>query len=153
MQVWYRSRALYDTVMKLVKSNRFEEALQLAEEIPDVSMRSKALNEIVVEMAKKGKDYREALERAIQAALEVPGEDSTKSLMRLAFEFLEMGMLDQALGIAGHITDLPNRSKVQAEVALRLARQGKLDEAMKLINDILDEDVKTWAMSRLASEV
>ena len=153
MQAWYRSRALYETVMKLIQGSRFDEALKLAGDIPDVSVRSKALNEIVVEMAKTGRDYSEALNRAIETALEIPGEGSTKSLMALAFDFLEVGKPDEALRIAGYITDLSNRSKVQAEVALALARRGDIEGAMKLINDILDEDVKTWAMSRLASEV
>ncbi|WP_297499170.1 hypothetical protein [Thermococcus sp.] len=153
MQAWYRSRALYETVMKLIQGSRFDEALKLAGDIPDVSVRSKALNEIVVEMAKTGRDYSEALNRAIETALEIPGEGSTKSLMALAFDFLEVGKPDEALRIAGYITDLSNRSKVQAEVALALARRGDIEGAMKLINEILDEDVKTWAMSRLASEV
>ena len=153
MQSWYRSRALYETIMKLIRGGRFEEALKLAGEIPDVSVRSKALNEITIGMAKMGKDYSEALKKAIETALEIPGDGSTKSLMALAFEFLEMGNPEEALRIAEYITDLSNRSKVQAEVALVLARRGDLEGAMKLINDILDEDVKTWAMSRLAGEV
>jgi len=153
MQVWYRSRALYETVMKLIKSGRFDEAIKMAGEIPDASVRSKALNEIAVEMARQGKDYAEVLNNAIQSALEISREGATKSLMALAFEFLEMGKIEDALRIAEHITDLPNRSKVQAEVALTLARRGDVEGAMRIINDILDEDVKTWAMSRLASEV
>ncbi|WP_460128056.1 hypothetical protein [Thermococcus prieurii] len=151
MQAWYRSRALYDAVMKLVKAGKFNEAMKLAKGIPDGSVRSKAVNGIVVEMAKAGEDYRDALDRAIETALST--KNPTKNLMGLAFEFLEMGKFDDALYIAEHITDLANRSKVQAEVALRLARKGELDRAMKLIEDILDEDVKTWATSMLASEL
>ncbi len=153
MQVWYRSRALYETAMKLLKSGRFEDAIKMAEGIPDASVRSKALNEITVEMARQGRDYTEVLNEAIHSALEIQGDGTTKSLMALAFEFLEMGKFKDALYIAEHITDLPNRSKVQAEVALSLARRGDLGEAMRIIDDILDEDVKTWALSRLASEV
>ncbi|WP_297506681.1 hypothetical protein [Thermococcus sp.] len=153
MQSWYRSRALYETVMKLIRGGRFEEALKLAGDIPDLPVRSKAFNEITVEMAKMGGDYSEALKKAIETALEIHGDGSTKSLMALAFDFLEMGKPEGALRIARYITDISNRSKVQAEVALALARRGDLEGAMKLINDILDEDVKTWAMSRLASEV
>jgi len=151
MQAWYRSRALYDAVMKLVKAGKFEEAMKLALGIPDGSVRSKAVNGIAAEMARAGEDYREALEGAIEAALAT--KNPTRNLMGLAFEFLEMGKFDDALYIAEHITDLPNRSKVQAEVALRLARRGELERAMELIEDILDEDVKTWATSMLASEL
>ncbi len=154
MQAWYRSRALYEAVMKLAKSGRFEEAISLASDIPDKKVRSRAFHQIVVEMARNGADYSDALNRAIEVALGVEGRgEGTKALMGLAFEFLEMGKFDDALYIAEHITDLANRSKVQAEVALRLARKGELDRAMKLIEDILDEDVKTWATSMLASEL
>lgn len=151
MQAWYRSRALYDAVMKLVKAGKFDEAMELAEGIPDGSVRSKAVNEIVIEMAKMGEDYKDALDKAIETALET--KNPTKNLMGLAFEFLEMEKFDDALYIAEHITDLPNRSKVQAEVALRFARKGNVGRAMELIEDIMDEDVKTWATSMLASEL
>ena len=73
--------------------------------------------------------------------------------MGLAFELMEMGKLDDALEVAKHITNLSNRSKVEAEIALRLAREGKLERAMRIIDGILDEDVKTWATSRLAGEL
>jgi len=151
MQVWYRSRALYEAVMKLVRAGKFEEAIRLAEGIPDRNVRSKAMNSIAVEMARSGQDYREALSRAIEAAMET--RDPTKSLMALAFDFLEMGKLEETLNIAGYIPDISNRSKVQAEVALRYARKGDVERAMKLIDDIIDEDVKTWATSMLAKEL
>ncbi len=80
-------------------------------------------------------------------------EEGTKALMGLAFEFLNMGKTEEALRVSSYITDLSNRSKVEAEVALALAKAGKVSEAMELINRILDEDVKTWAMSRLASQL
>ena len=151
MQEWYRSRALYDAVVKLIKAGKFGDAIELAERIPDGNVRSKAINAVVVEMAKERLDYKGVLERAIEAALET--NSPTKNLMGLAFELLEMGKFDDVLYVAEHITDLANRSKVQAEVALRLARRGELSRAMALIEDILDEDVKTWATSMLASEL
>ncbi|WP_297535966.1 hypothetical protein [Thermococcus sp.] len=154
MQAWYRSRALYDAVMKLVKSGRFDEAVKMAENIPDKVVRSRAFNQIAVEVARAGGNYSEVLARAIEAALDIDRKDeTTKALMGLAFEFMEMGRFEDALMIASHITDVSNRSKVEAEVALRLAKRGDLGEAMKIINGILDEDVKTWATSRLASEL
>ncbi|WP_457742614.1 hypothetical protein [Thermococcus sp.] len=154
MQAWYRSRALYDAVMKLVKSERFDEAVKMAENIPDKAVRSRAFNQIAVEVAKAREEYSEVLSKAIEAALDIDKkEETTKALMGLAFEFMEMGRFEDALRIAGHITDVSNRSKVEAEVALRLAKRGDLGKAMKIINGILDEDVKTWATSRLASEL
>lgn len=153
MQAWYRSRALYEAVMKLARSGRFGEAITMAEKIPDKAVRSRAFNGIVVEMARYGADYRNALPKAIEAALDIDGDDRTKALMGLAFELMEMGKLDDALEVAKHITNLSNRSKVEAEIALRLAREGKLERAMRIIDGILDEDVKTWATSRLAGEL
>ncbi|WP_087036222.1 YfgM family protein [Thermococcus litoralis] len=154
MQEWYQSRALYETVSKLIKRGDFENALQIAESIPDKGIRAKSMSMVTVEMAKKGKDYIEALNRTIEAILEIENDESiTKALMSLAFEFLELNKLDEALKIAGFIKDISNRSKIQAEVALALARQGKIQEAFKIINDILDDDVKTWATSKLASEL
>jgi len=154
MQTWYRSRALYEAVMKLAKSGRFDEALSMASGIPDRNVKSRAFSQVVVEMAKDGVDYSEALEKAIEVALEIDGgSESTKALMGLAFQFLEMDRIDDALRVAEHITDLSNRSKVEAEVALRLARMGELWRAMKIIDGILDEDVKTWVTSRLAGEL
>jgi predicted negative regulator of RcsB-dependent stress response len=154
MQTWYRSRALYEAVMKLAKSGRFDEAISMASGIPDKKVRSRAFNQIVVEMARNGADYSDALNRAIEVALDIDGKgESTKALMGLAFEFMEMDRLDDALRVAEHITDLSNRSKVEAEVALRLARKGDVERAMKIIDGILDEDVKTWATSRLAGEL
>ncbi|WP_175060092.1 hypothetical protein [Thermococcus sp. 2319x1] len=154
MQEWYQSRALYETVSKLIKRGDFENALQIAESIPDKGIRAKSMSMVTVEMAKQGKDYSEALRRAIEAILEIENDESiVKALMSLAFEFLELNKLDEALKIAGFIKDISNRSKIQAEVALALARQGKIQEAFKIINDILDDDVKTWATSKLASEL
>lgn len=154
MQEWYRSRALYEAVIKLVNSGKVAEALQMAEEIPDRIIRSKAFSHIAIEVAKRGRDYREALDKAISAALEIENHDeSTKALMSLAFEFLNLKKPEETLRIASYITDVSNRSKVEAEVALNLAKAGKVSEAMKIINGIMDEDVKTWAMSRLASQL
>ncbi len=153
MQIWYRSRALYDTVVRLLNSGRYREAIEMAEQIPDGKVKAKALSKIAVHLAKEGKNYGEALERAINVASDLPSIDSTKALMSLAFDFLSLGLHGEALRVAGFIRDLPNRSKIQAEVALKLAREGRVSEAMEIINDILDEDVKTWAMSRMATTV
>lgn len=154
MQEWYQSRALYETVSKLIKRGDFESALQIAESIPDKGIRAKSMSMVTVEMAKQGKEYSEALNKTIEAILEIENDESiTKALMSLAFEFLELNRLDEALKIAEFIKDISNRSKIQAEVALALARQGKIQEAFKIINDILDDDVKTWATSKLASEL
>lgn len=154
MQEWYRSRALYDGVMKLVKSHRFDEALELVEKIPDNKVKSMALNQIVVELVKAGEDYSKALIRAVEAAMNVTGQnESTKTLMGLAFDLLELGKVDDALKIAEYISDLSNRAKVEAEVALKLAEKGEIGRAMEIIENILDEDVKTWATSRLANKL
>jgi len=154
MQEWYRSRALYEAVLKLVNSGKVEEALQMADGIPDRIIRAKAFSHVAIEVAKRGRDYHEALNRAIQSALDIDNKDeSIKALMSLAFEFLGLKRLEEALKIARYIPDLPNRSKVEAEVALALAKEGKISEAMDIINGIMDEDVKTWAMSRLASQL
>lgn len=154
MQEWYRSRALYDGVMKLVKSYRFDEALELVEKIPDNKVKSMALNQIVVELVKAGEDYSKALIRAVEAAMNVTGQnESTKTLMGLAFDLLELGKVDDALKIAEYISDLSNRAKVEAEVALKLAEKGEIGRAMEIIENILDEDVKTWATSRLANKL
>jgi len=153
MQEWYQSRALYDAVLKLLNSGRLEEATEMAGGIPDRMIRSKALSRIAVETARRGLAYGEALGRAIEAAREIGNpEESTKALMSLAFEFLNMGKVEDALRISEYITDLSSRSKVEAEVALALAKGGEVSRAMKIINSILDEDVKTWAMSRLANQ-
>lgn len=154
MQEWYRSRGLYEAVLKLINSGRIKEALQMAEEIPDRVVRAKAFSHIAVEIARGENDYREALDMAIQAAMDIENKDEgIKALMSLAFEFLELKGPEEALRIASYIPDLPNRSKVEAEVALVLAREGRISEAMEIINGIMDEDVKTWAMSRLASQL
>ncbi|AMQ19269.1 hypothetical protein [Thermococcus peptonophilus] len=154
MQEWYRSRALYDGVMKLVKAHRFDEALELVEKIPDNKVKSMALNQIVVELVKAGEDYSGALTRAVEAAMNVTGQDeSTKTLMGLAFDLLELEKIEDALKIAEYISDLSNRAKVEAEVALKLAEKGEIARAMKIIENILDEDVKTWATSRLANKL
>ncbi|AJC70944.1 MAG: hypothetical protein J7K48_04030 [Thermococcus sp.] len=153
MQVWYRSRALYDTVVRLLNSGRYREAMEMAEQIPDDRVKATAFSRIAVHLAKEGKDYGEALEKAINVTSDLPSGEATKTLMGLAFEFLSLGLHEEALHVAEFIRDLPNRSKIQAEVALKLAREGRVSEAMEIINDILDEDVKTWAMSRMATTV
>jgi len=154
MQEWYRSRALYEAVLKLVDSGNYDEAVKMAEGIPDEVIKAKAFSTIAIEVAKRGADYGKFLEKAVDVALDIDNsEESTKALMSLAFEFLNMGMVDDARKISMFIRDIPNRSKVEAEIALALAKGGKVAEAMEIINGILDEDVKTWAMSRLASQL
>ncbi len=152
MQEWYQSRALYEAVNKLVSSGDFENAYTMAREISDRSIRAKAFSRIAVEMAKKGMEYKEAINKAIKAAYDINNaEETTKTLMSLAFEFLNLGKIEDALAIARFIKDVSNRSKIEAEVALELARRGRVPEAMKIINGIMDEDVKTWATSRLVN--
>ncbi|WP_297068903.1 hypothetical protein [Thermococcus sp.] len=154
MQEWYRSRSLYEAVLKLINAGNYSEATSMARAIPDKAVRSKAMSRITLELAKKGGDYREALQLAIKSALDIEREsESTKALMSLAFEFLNLGDPEEALRIAGYIRNLSNKSKIQAEVAMLLAKSGRVSEAMKLIESIMDEDVKTWAMSRLASQL
>ncbi len=154
MQEWYRSRSLYEAVLKLIQAGNYDEAVNMARAIPDKVVRSKAMSRIALELAGKDGDYRDALELAIKSALDIETEaESTKALMSLAFEFLNMGDTDKALKIAEYMRDLSNKSKIQAEVAMVLARSGRVSEAMNLIEGIIDEDVKTWAMSRLASQL
>ena len=154
MQEWYRSRALYEAVLKIVESGNYEEAVRMAEGIPDEGIKAKAFSTIAIEVAKRGGDYQRFLERAVEVALDIDNfEESTKALMSLAFEFMNMDKLEDARKISMFIKDVPNRSKVEAEIALKLAKKGKVAEAMEIINGILDEDVKTWAMSRLASQL
>ncbi len=153
MEVWYRSRAIYEAVMKLINDSRYGEAISMAEKIPDGKIRAKALAKITIELAKKGRDYSDVLEKTIYTMVDLPKQESTKALMALAFDFLDLGMYDQALKVADYIMDLSNKSKIQAEVALRMASAGKVDEAMRIIDNIIDNDVKTWAMSRMASKI
>ncbi|NPA47449.1 MAG: hypothetical protein GXO14_02240 [Thermococci archaeon] len=153
MEVWYRSRAIYEAVMKLLNDSRYGEAVEMAEKIPDPRIKAKTLAKITIELAKKGRDYSDVLEKAIYTMVDLPRGESTKALMALAFDFLELGMYEEALKVADYIMDLPNKSKMQAEVALKMAEEGKVGEAMKIIDNILDDDVKTWAMSRIATKV
>ncbi|WP_297068187.1 tetratricopeptide repeat protein [Thermococcus sp.] len=154
MQEWYRSMSLYEAVLKLISAGNYEEAMDMARAIPDKVVLSKAMSRITLELARRGGDYGEALELAVKSALDIENESgSTKALMSLAFEFLNMGDTEEALKIAEYMKDLSNKSKIQAEVAMVLAKSGKVSEAMELIDGIMDEDVKTWAMSRLASQL
>lgn len=154
MQEWYQSRALYEAISKLIGNRNFKTAIQVAETIPDKGIKAKALSKITIEMARLGEDYHEILKKTLDAIFEMEKEDTiTKALMSLAFEFLNLDLIDEALEIASMIKDVSNRSKIQAEVAIALAKKGKIPEALRIINDILDDDVKTWATSRLASEL
>ncbi|MDK2914659.1 MAG: hypothetical protein PWQ79_1574 [Thermococcaceae archaeon] len=154
MQEWYRSRALYEAIQKLLDSGKFEDALKMAETIPDKVIRSKSFSAIAIEAAKKGVPYEKFLERAIEAAIDIDNtSESTKALMSLAFELMNLGKIDDAKRIASFIRDPSNRSKMEAEIALKLAKEGKISEAMEIINNIIDEDVRTWATSRLASQL
>ncbi|NJE55712.1 hypothetical protein, partial [Thermococcus sp. 21S9] len=102
--------------------------------------------------ARLGEDYQDILKKTLDSIFEMGRDDSiTKALMSLAFEFLNLDLIDDALKIASMIKDVSSRSKIQAEVAIALAKKGKIPEALKIINDILDDDVKTWATSRLAA--
>ncbi|NJE07733.1 hypothetical protein E3E31_04210 [Thermococcus sp. M39] len=152
MQEWYQSRALYEAISKLISNRDFKTAVQVAETIPDKGIKAKALSKITVEMARLGEDYQDILKKTLDSIFEMGRDDSiTKALMSLAFEFLNLDLIDDALKIASMIKDVSSRSKIQAEVAIALAKKGKIPEALKIINDILDDDVKTWATSRLAA--
>ncbi len=152
MQEWYQSRALYEAVNKLIANGDFENAYKMAHEIPDKVIKAKAFSKIAIEIAKKGREYKEAIKKAIDVAYDINNDqETTKTLMSLAFEFLNLGKWRDALEIAKFIRDVSNRSKIEAEVALKLAREGKVSEAMTIINNIMDEDVKTWVTSRLVS--
>ncbi|AEH24107.1 hypothetical protein [Pyrococcus yayanosii] len=153
MQEWYQSRGLYEMVLKLIERGNFETAIQVASTIPDRSMRAKSLAKIAVEMAKRGLDYRDALKKAEEAIFSLNGDSVAKFLMSLAFDLLEVEKFEDALEVASLIKDISAASKVKAEVALVLAKRGRIEEALRIIKEILDEDVKTWAMSRLATEI
>ncbi len=153
MEVWYRSRAIYEAVLKLLNEERYEEAVEMAERIPDERIKAKALSKITIELARTGRDYSQVLEETIHTMVELPRGEDTKAMMALAFAFLDMGKYEQALKVADYMTDISNKSKIQAEVALKMAEDGKVSEAMEVIEDIMDEDVKTWAMSRMAFKI
>lgn len=155
MEKWYQSRALYDGVIKLLKDKQFKTALDIANAIPDKGIKAKALSKITIEMAKAShKGYKETLQKTLDAIFEMNSEESiTKALMSLAFELIALNRLDDALQIANFIHDISNRSKVQAEIAIVLAKQRKVSEALAIIEKIVDTDVKTWATSRLAAEL
>ncbi|AIF69145.1 hypothetical protein PAP_03625 [Palaeococcus pacificus DY20341] len=153
MQEWYQSRALYETIGGLLKRGDFELALQVVRGIPDKGIKATAYSKIVVEMAKRGVDYENAFKEALEAILDLNPDARTKTLMSLAFDLMDLNKFEDALKLSEFILDVSNQSKIKAEVALRLARQGKISEALNLINDIIDEDVKTWATSMLVNEM
>ncbi|WP_048148866.1 hypothetical protein [Palaeococcus ferrophilus] len=153
MQEWYQSRALYETITSLLKKGQFEMALKMSREIPDDGIKVTSYSKIVIEMARIGINYEEALKEAINATMALDEEAREKALMSLAFELMNLGKFEDALMVGNIIPDVSGQSKVKAEVALKLAENGDLSRALELINDILDEDVKTWAMAMLSNKM
>lgn len=153
MQEWYQSRALYETIITLLKKGEFDMALKMSREIPDESIKATSCSKIVIEMAKRGINYEDALKEAISATMALDEEAREKALMSLAFELMNLGKFEDALMVGNIIPDVSGQSKIKAEVALKLAENGDLPRALELINDILDEDVKTWAMAMLSNKM
>ncbi|MCD6558698.1 hypothetical protein DRN43_05375 [Thermococci archaeon] len=153
MQEWYQSRALYETINGLLKKRDFDLALQVARGIPDKGIKATSYSKIVVEMAKRGVEYEEALKEAIEAIMELDTDAKIRALMSLAFELINLGKFEDALKLGELIPDVSNRSKIKAEAALKIAERGDIPRALNLINDILDEDVKTWATSMLVNKM
>lgn len=153
MQEWYQSRALYETITGLLKKERFEMALKLSREIPDDGIKVASYSKIVIEMARSGVNYGDALKEAINATMALNEEAREKALMSLAFELMNLGKFEDALMVGDIIPNVSGQSKVKAEVALKLAERGAVPRALELINDIMDEDVKTWAMAMLSNKM
>lgn len=153
MQEWYQSRALYETVISFLKKGQFDMALKIIREIPDSSIKVASYSKMVTEMARMGADYQKVLREALEATMALDEEARGKALMSLAFELMNLGKFEDALMVGNLIPDVSGQSKVKAEVALKLAEKGDVPGALKLINDILDEDVKTWAMAMLSNKM
>ncbi|MEM9905800.1 MAG: hypothetical protein AAF921_12330 [Cyanobacteria bacterium P01_D01_bin.44] len=117
------------------------EAEALAGQVEDVSQQGLLLRTIAAEYARLG-----AFDRAIATALQLdyetkPPGGGLESLRSEAEQtivraYLREGQLDEALGFAQSITDIPTQERGLERVVQALAEQGRLDEAVAIAQQV-----------------
>jgi len=133
VQEWYRSQAMYSAVMKLLQDGKIKEVMSLIGSIPLQEVRLKALSNLIVTLARNGEDIRDFLGMFYSTALSLNHEDSGKAFLSLALSLIEEGFVEEALDVARHVPDVSIGSKIKAEVAIKLAKRGEIERAMKLM--------------------
>jgi tetratricopeptide (TPR) repeat protein len=136
-----KDHTLKDIILELAKYGQFHEALVRAKSIPDVSSRIGALGNISTEMVKQGlKDDGEVLlEDILKEAQCIDSKISKKFvILNLVVQLVHQQKLQEALDIADGLPSLRDKYNAQAAIAIALVKQGGLEKATFLMNDILD---------------
>lgn len=73
-------------------------------------------------------------------------------LFVVAYKFIKIGLLDEALTVAGVIEDVDEASKILSEIALAYARFGNENKALSIAEAIQNEAIKKKLLKRLGGE-
>ena len=136
-----KDHTLKDIILELAKYGQFHEALVRAKSIPNVSSRIGALGNISTEMFKQGlNDEGEVLlEDILKEAQCIDSKISKKFvILNLVVQLVHQQKLQKALDIADGLPSLRDKYNAQAAIAIALVKQGGLEKATFLMNDILD---------------
>jgi AAA ATPase domain len=146
-------------ILSLSKLGEFKKALELIEEIEDKWYRLRPLSTLGIESIKKNKKIfaEKILKKSNEILLEIYGEHFNNDLNKIYFNseayiyniksFLATieGKYEEALELSDCIRDYSinsNRNKAKTFIAEELARTGKLDEAIQLLENFL---CKGWS--------
>lgn len=138
-------------VTELAEAGRFDTALQLARRIAGPQWRSGALLEIAEAAITAGQG--ELASRLVEEArrLDVRSPVTALHSPSMAGLLTRVGRLDQALEVAGAMSDPRQRAEELQAVVKALAEAGRIDEASRVAGNIEDPAYKSRALLDIAA--
>jgi len=148
----------------LSKQGKLQEAIKTAEKIEDNTDQIEALLVISSEFSKKGKlkEANKILEEAIQTAEDIKRDfEKPRVLKQISVELARLGRPEKAINTVETIEDDNSyKIKAQIEISSELAKQGKLIEAEKMLEQVIeiteqieDSYQKSEALKEISSEL
>ena len=126
---WQRNWALGYIAVKLAEMNRVEEALKIAEKIGEAEERAKVLADIATILMRMNRieEALKTMKKAKEIVKRIEGIGPIDWIMTyIAAKLAEMNRVEEALKIAEKIGEAEERAKVLADIAVELAKMGRV---------------------------
>jgi hypothetical protein len=157
-----QSSALKDIALELSKQGHVEEALSIARGISSDIQKSSALKGIAVGIAAQGQVELCAMvmQEARACALGMIDARKSKALNDIASEMAKLdqveessSVMQESLAIARGISHEREKSRALNAIAVELAKQGQVDEALASARGISDDYWKSNALADISTEL